>query len=109
MNVFTADLKDDKKKLIEDAVAELKNAGGDGPATKAAASPKKEPEKPKKVEKPKVEAKKKPAAGAKKPAKKAVKKAEPTDDGPPKLGSPLFFIFLVAISTSHLQSKLGIR
>ena len=90
MNVFTADLKDDKKKLIEDAVAELKNAGGDGPA-KAAASPKKEPEKPKKVEKPKVEAKKKPAA--KKPAKKAVKKAEPTDDGPPKLGSPLFFIF----------------
>ena len=57
-----------------------------------AASPKKEPEKPKKVEKPKVEAKKKPAAGAKKPAKKAAKKAEPTDDGPPKLGCPQFLI-----------------
>ena len=34
MNVFTADLKDDKKKLIEDAVAELKNAAGDGATTK---------------------------------------------------------------------------
>ena len=37
LNVFTAELKDDKRKLIDDAVAELKNAGGDAPAAAAKA------------------------------------------------------------------------
>ena len=39
MGVFTAEMKDDKKKMIEDAVAELKNAGGDGTSAPAAAKP----------------------------------------------------------------------
>ena len=43
----TAELKDDKRKLIDDAVAELKNAAGDG--TAAAASPVEK--KPTKIEK----------------------------------------------------------
>ena len=37
LNVFTAELKDDKRKLIDDAVAELKNAAGDGNAAAAVA------------------------------------------------------------------------
>ena len=60
MGVFTSELKDDKKKMIEDAVAELKNAGGDGgtsapaaakPAAKAASpvKPKVEPKAASKV------------------------------------------------------------
>lgn len=77
-------MKDDKKKLIDDAVAELKNAGGDAPAAAAkTASPKKpvstKVEKPPKIEKKAAPAKK---AGAKKPAKKVVK--ETSESGPPK-------------------------
>ena len=54
MGVFTSEMKDDKKKMIEDAVAELKNAGGDAPATSAApatkaASPVKPKAEPKKA------------------------------------------------------------
>ena len=47
MGVFTSEMKDDKKKMIEDAVAELKNAGGDGPATSAAPAKAASPVKPK--------------------------------------------------------------
>ena len=48
MGVFTSEMKDDKKKMIEDAVAELKNAGGDAPsATSAAPAKAASPVKPK--------------------------------------------------------------
>ena len=47
MGVFTSEMKDDKKKMIEDAVAELKNAGGDAPAASAAPAKAASPVKPK--------------------------------------------------------------
>ena len=50
MGVFTSEMKDDKKKMIEDAIAELKNAGGDAPAAPVkAASPVKPKAEPKKA------------------------------------------------------------
>ena len=50
MGVFTSEMKDDKKKMIEDAIAELKNNGGDAPAAPAkAASPVKPKAEPKKA------------------------------------------------------------
>ena len=50
MGVFTSEMKDDKKKMIEDAIAEMKNAGGDAPAaTVKTASPVKPKAEPKKA------------------------------------------------------------
>jgi len=82
LNVFTAELKDDKRKLLDDAVAELKNAAGDGVAAAPAktASPKKA--EPKKAEKKEAKGKPVKKVVGKKPATKKTEK-EP-DSGPPK-------------------------
>ena len=71
MKTFITELKEDKIKLLNDAVAELKNASGDTKQPTQSSPPKKEPE-----------AKKEPA---KVPTKKPpVKKAGPSKKGPAK-------------------------